>query len=62
MDEAQGFGGLNVWQILGCYNLANRVKPYYGKNVDLGDVFCPFGGLMGAPGVMAGGDGHLGCG
>ena len=28
--------------------------------VDLGSVFCPFGGLMGAPGVMAGGDGLLG--
>ena len=28
--------------------------------VDLGGVFHPFGGLMGAPGVTAGGDGLLG--
>ena len=30
------------------------------KTVDLGVVFRPFGGLMGAPGVTAGGDGLLG--
>ena len=30
------------------------------KMVDLGGVFCPFGGLMGAPGVTAGGHGLLG--
>ena len=30
--------------------------------VDLEGVFCPLRGLMGAPGVMAGGDGLLGCG
>ena len=30
------------------------------KRVDLGVVFRPFGGLMGAPGVTAGGDGLLG--
>ena len=30
------------------------------KTVDLGGVFRPFGGLMGAPGVMAGGDSLLG--
>ena len=60
MDEAQGCGGLIVWQILGCYNLTSRVKPCYGKQVDLGGVFCLFGGLMGAPGVTAGGDGLLG--
>ena len=30
------------------------------KTVDLGGVFCPFGGLMGAPGVAAGGDGLMG--
>ena len=36
------------------------VNPCEGKTVDLGGVFCPFGGLMGAPGVTAGGDGPLG--
>ena len=30
------------------------------KTVDLGGVFRPFGGLKGAPGVTAGGDGLLG--
>ena len=30
------------------------------KMVDLGDVFRPFGGLMGAPGVTAGEHGLLG--
>ena len=30
------------------------------KTDDLGVVFRPFGGLMGAPGVTAGGDGLLG--
>ena len=30
------------------------------KTVDLGGVFRPFGGLMGAPGVTAGGDGLMG--
>ena len=30
------------------------------KTVDLGDVFRPFGGLMGARGVTAGEDGLLG--
>ena len=30
------------------------------KMVYLGGVFRPFGGLMGAPGVTAGGDGPLG--
>ena len=38
------------------------VKPCKGKMVNLGGVFCPFGGLMGAPGVTAGGHGLLGCG
>ena len=38
----------------------NCVRPYQGKTVDLGGVFRPFGGLMGAPGVTAGGDGPLG--
>ena len=38
----------------------NCVRPCLGKTVDLGGVFCPFGGLMGAPGVTAGGDGLLG--
>ena len=60
MDEAHGCGGLIVWQILGCYDLTNRVKPSYGKKVDLGGVFCPFGGLIGAPGVTDGEDGPLG--
>ena len=60
MDDAQGCDGLIVWQILGCYDLTNCVKPCYGKTVDLGGVFRPFGGLMGAPGVTAGGDGILG--
>ena len=39
-----------------------NVKPVMGKTVDRGGVFHPVGGLMGAPGVMAGGDGLLGCG
>ena len=30
------------------------------KTVDLGGVFRPFGGLMGAPGVIKGGHGILG--
>ena len=60
MDEAQGWGGLIVWQIFGCYNLTNRVKPCYGKKVDLGGIFCPFGGLKGAPGLKAGGSSLLG--
>ena len=34
-----------------------NVKPGMGKTFDLGGVFHPFGGLMGALGVMAGGDG-----
>ena len=34
-----------------------NVKPVMGKTVDRGGVFHPVGGLMGAPGVMAGGDG-----
>ena len=38
----------------------NCVRPRYGKTVDLGVVFCPFGDLMGAPGVTAGGHGLLG--
>ena len=38
----------------------NSVKPCQGKTVDLGSVFHPFGGLMGAPGLMAGADGLLG--
>ena len=39
----------------------NCVKPYKGKMVDWGGgVFCPFGGLMGAPGVTSGGYGLLG--
>ena len=36
------------------------MKPCKGKTVDLGGVFHPFGGLMGVPGVMAGGYGFLG--
>ena len=32
------------------------------KTIDLGGVFHPFGGLMGAPGVTAGEHGLLGCG
>ena len=32
----------------------------WGTMVDLGGVFCPLGGLIGAPGVMAGTDGLLG--
>ena len=40
----------------------NCVKPCKGKTVDLEGVFYPFGGLMGAPGVTAGGYGLLGCG
>ena len=40
----------------------NCVKPCQGITVDLGGVFCPSGGLMGAPGLMAGGDSLLGCG
>ena len=35
------------------------VKPCLEKTVDLGGVFCPLGGLMGVPGVMAGGHGLL---
>ena len=38
------------------------VKPCEGKTVDLGGVFCPFGGWMGAPGVLARRDGLQGCG
>ena len=33
-----------------------------GETVDLGGVFHPFGSLMGALGVMVGGDGLWGCG
>ena len=62
VDKAQGCGGWIVWQILGRYDLTNCVKPCQGKTIDLGDVSRPFGGLMGTPGVMAGGDGLLGCG
>ena len=39
-----------------------NVKPGMGKTFDLGGVFHPFGGLMGAPGVTAGRLGLLGCG
>ena len=60
MDEARGCSGWIVWQILGSYDLTNRLKPCYGKKVDLGGVFCPFGGLMGAPGAMAEEHGLLG--
>ena len=35
------------------------VKPCLEKTVDLEDVFGPFGGLIGAPGVTAVGDGPL---
>ena len=38
----------------------NCVKACKWKMVNLGVVFRPFGGLMGAPGVTAGGDGLLG--
>ena len=38
----------------------NCMKPCYGKTVDLGGVFCPFGGLVGVPGVTAGRHGFLG--
>ena len=38
---------------------SNCLKPCMGKTVDLGGVFHPFGGLIGAPGLMAGGDGLL---
>ena len=38
----------------------NCLIPCLGKMVDLGGVFCPFGGLIWAPGVMAGEDGLLG--
>ena len=31
----------------------NCLKPCKGKMVNLGVVFCQFGGLMGPPGVMA---------
>ena len=37
----------------------NYVKPCQGKMVNLGGVFCPYGGLMGALGVTAGGIGLL---
>ena len=37
----------------------NCLKPCLGKMVDFGGVFRPSGGLMGAPGVKAGGDGPL---
>ena len=37
----------------------NCMKPCQGKTVDLGGVFRPFWGLMGAPGVTAGGHGLL---
>ena len=40
----------------------NCVKPCQGITVDLGGVFRPSGGLMGASGLMAGGDSLLGCG
>ena len=33
VDEASGCSGWIVWQILGCYNLTNRVKPCYGKKL-----------------------------
>ena len=38
----------------------NCVKSCYWKMVDLVGVVYPFGGLMGAPGVTAGGHGLLG--
>ena len=37
----------------------NCLKPSLGKMIDLGGVFHPFGGLIGAPGPMAGGYGLL---
>ena len=40
----------------------NCVKPLLGKMVNLGGVFHPHWGLMGAPGVLAGGLDLLGCG
>ena len=39
---------------------SNCMKSCWGKMVDLGSVFRPFGDLMGAPGVTAGGVGLLG--
>ena len=36
------------------------MKPFKWKMVNLGGVFRHFGGLMGAPGVKAGGNGLLG--
>ena len=56
VDEARGRGGWIVWQILGRYDC---LKPCLGKTVDFGFFFCPFGGLIGASGLMAGGDGLL---
>ena len=59
VDEAGQCGGWIVWQILGRPNPTNCVKPYQGKMVDFGGYFRPFGVLMGAPGVTAGGLGLL---
>ena len=60
VDEAQQCDGWIVWPILGHLDLTNCVKACKGKRANLGGVFRPFGGLMGAPGVMAGGHGLLG--
>ena len=48
-------------EVVGGLAASIRVKKANSeKTVDLGGIFHPFGGLMGAPGVMAGGDGLLG--
>ena len=51
-DAVDGLSG-NIWA-------ATTLTACLGKMVDLGGVFCPLGGLIGAPGVMAGTDGLLG--
>ena len=42
------------------WQLVSKTKSYE-ETVDLGGVFRPFGGLMGAPEVTAGGHGLLEC-
>ena len=49
VDEAQGCDGWIVLQTFGRYNLTLTADTLLGENDDLGGVFCPFGGLMGAP-------------
>ena len=58
--QSRNINRMGIWWWVGWWLIPETKGQVVRKMVDLGGVFRPFGGLMGAPGVMAGGHGLLG--